>query len=131
MAPKFLFTLIITLLIMACSNKESNKANDEKVLASLYAAIKSMSESVICSDGSEWRATALGAKACGGPTEYVLYSVNIDTVAFLNKVQLYTQKQRDYNAKYGAISDCMFVSPPQSIVCKNGKATAVNSYHTP
>ena len=64
--------------------------------------------------------TAFGAKACGGPQGYLPYSNQIDTNAFLKKVEVYSQSEKEYNLKWGVISDCAIVNPPKSIECQNG-----------
>jgi hypothetical protein len=93
---------------------------DHRSLMDLFDEIQNLSYSVSCTDTSEWFFTAYGAKACGGPQGYIAYSNKIDTVAFLKKVETYSQAEKDFNFKYGIISTCDVISAPRSVVCQNG-----------
>ena len=105
----------------SCEKQENTRKEDEKELAKLYGDIKALSESVSCNDASLWKFTALGAKACGGPTSYIAYSSKIDTTYFLKLVNTYTEKMQVFNVKYGVISDCSVMVPPDGIICKEDK----------
>jgi hypothetical protein len=89
-------------------------------LMNLFNEIQNLSYSVSCSDANNWLFTSYGSKACGGPQGYIAYSSLIDTVSFLQKIETYTQAEKDFNFKYGVISDCSIPSAPISVECKNG-----------
>ncbi|MBN3582737.1 hypothetical protein JYB64_10115 [Algoriphagus aestuarii] len=116
--------LIIPLLLIvsSCQLFESEqKENGLSELDELYAKIISLSESKTCTDSSEWKFTAIGKKACGGPIGYIAYSKGINEENFLDLVDQYTKLQEEYNEKNGAISDCSLEAPPSGISCENGK----------
>lgn len=98
----------------------SEQEIEHRSLMTLFNEIQNLAYSVSCSNSSNWLFTAYGAKACGGPQGYISYSNQIDTVAFLQKVEIYTQAEKDFNYKWGIISDCSVTNTPKSIECVNG-----------
>jgi len=114
--------LAVVLVAFSCEEKEVfSREADYEELEKLYAEIKTLSESRSCSDASLWKFTALGAKACGGPTQYIAYSVEIDTNYFLDLTHTYTTKMKAFNTRYNIISDCAMVMPPDAVTCEDGK----------
>ncbi len=117
---------LVTLLVFSfagCDHEHfyANKEGDQQELAKLRSEIDKLSEQINCDNSADWKFTAIGEKACGGPAGYVAYSTKIDETLFLKKVDLYTQKQKAFNVKWNIISDCMFMVPPKSIDCVSGK----------
>lgn len=98
----------------------SEQEIEHRNLMDLFSEIQSLSYSTYCYDASNWTFVAYGAKACGGPQGYIAYSTKIDTVAFLKKVENYTKTEKEFNIKWGVISDCSVVNPPKKVECKNG-----------
>ena len=113
--------LLLCLSIFSACSKESSSSVNIEDLNELLTEIRELASSVSCEDASEWRFTALGAKACGGPSSYIAYSSKIDTIQFLNKVEDYTEKEKEFNIKTGAVSDCALVEKPFEVLCMNGK----------
>mgnify|MGYP001229695307 CR=1 FL=1 len=124
--------LLISLI--ACDKKETEAyvfkniitdsttmEEDEAFLSNLYLEILALSNSVSCTDPDEWKATALGAKACGGPQEYIAYNIKIDVELFLAKVTHFTNQQSLFNSKWGIMSDCSIPPAPSRIICENNK----------
>lgn len=89
----------------------------------------SMVNSTLCTNPAEWTFTAIGSKACGGPTGYIAYSLKINVPEFLKKVENYTNAQNEYNKKWGIISTCEIMNPPSGVDCVNGKPTLIYPYH--
>lgn len=124
----FLTGVFILLAATVACEKQSMFGNPEAeslLLERLRHEIDSLASSYPCDDAAEWRFTAVGEKPCGGPTGYIAYSTEMDTAAFLSKVDLFTQRQRAYNAKWNVISDCLFLTPPSRIVCEGNEAKLV------
>lgn len=94
---------------------------ESKEMEDLKNEIKTLASSEKCSNPADWKTVGLGAKACGGPVEYIAYSNKIDEKSFLEKVEVYNQKSSNYNKKYNLVSDCMLVMQPENIVCDNDK----------
>lgn len=115
-----LLSCFMTLILAACST-ENDPIDLEAELNELIA----LSESVVCEDSSSWRITGLGSKPCGGPSGYIAYSVQIDTIEFLNKVNEYNEAVRAQNEREQLVSDCSVPIPPYAIQCQDGKAVLI------
>ncbi|WP_158839978.1 hypothetical protein [Polaribacter sp. L3A8] len=96
---------------------------EHRYLMDLFNEIQDLAYSVSCLDANNWLFTAYGKKACGGAQGYMAYSSSIDTSSFLNKIATYTQAEKDFNVKWGIISNCSITKPPISVVCQNGYPT--------
>lgn len=119
--------IVVLLVILACEKQTmiGSPEAESLLLERLYHEIDSIAGSVRCENPKEWRFTAVGEKACGGPAAYVAYSTQMDTTGFLNKVALYTEMQHVYNEKWDVVSDCLFLTPPARVICEDGKAKLV------
>lgn len=96
---------------------EEEQTNLLTMLEELY----SLSGASACRDISNFTYTAVGSKPCGGPAGYIAYSLNIDTENFLEKVEAYTNAQKEYNKKRGVFSTCDVIPEPSRISCENGQ----------
>ena len=101
----------------------TEQENEHRVLMGMYNDISNLAYGISCVDASDWKLVAYGAKACGGPQGFLPYSTTIDTVAFLQKVEVYTNAEKAFNKKWNVVSDCAVVTKPKSIDCKNGFPT--------
>lgn len=99
----------------------------KKVIDKLKTEIIVLAESSSCSEEDNCNFVGLGSKPCGGHWEYLLYSSSIDTIELLAKVEEYNNLEIEFNQKWGIISDCSFVIPPDSVTCEDGKCKAVYS----
>lgn len=118
---------VVLVVAMACEKQSmiGSPEAESLLLERLHHEIDSLASSYPCDDAAEWRFTAVGEKPCGGPAGYVAYSTELDTAVFLHKVEIYTQRQRSYNAKWNVVSDCLFLTPPSRVVCQDRKAKLV------
>ena len=97
----------------------TDQEKEYRKLMDLFNNISNLAYSKACSNSLDWSYVAYGVKACGGPQGYIPYSKNIDTKAFLKKVEEYSKAEKEFNIKWGIASDCAVVNPPKSIECKN------------
>jgi hypothetical protein len=126
---KFLF-IAFSILLFSCNTDDSaSQETETQNLTKLYDEIisSSMVNSTPCTNPSEWSFTAIGLKACGGSTGYIMYSLKINVPEFLKKVENYTNAQTTYNKKWGIISTCEITPLPTGIDCVNGKPTLIYS----
>jgi hypothetical protein len=78
-----------------------------------------------CDGTPECRAMAFGAKPCGGPRSYLVYSTAVsDSVTLAEAVRQFTERDAANNEALGLMSDCMFVTEPQ-VACTSGICTIV------
>ncbi len=119
-----LFALLFLIYAgMQCSTEQEtlDKEQEQAQLKAMYDDLVSSSESVSCTDAEDWKFTAIGAKACGGPAGYIAYAKSINEEVFLQKVEAYTTASKAFNEKWGIMSDCSLVNPPTAVICENGK----------
>jgi hypothetical protein len=94
--------------------------DDTTRLKELSQAVAQQVGSPTCTDRSQCRVMPLGAKPCGGPSSYVVYSTTTaDSVRLAVAVQEYTAYQAALNEKLGLVSDCRFLPPP-AVDCRTG-----------
>lgn len=120
---KYILTIaLLFLIIFSCSSDDEISKTD---LDKQFQEILVLSKSEQCENSADWRVVGIGAKPCGGPTGFVAYSTAMDTVSFLELVEVYNANSRIYVEQQGLISNCMVTSPPAGIRCKNGEAVLV------
>lgn len=97
---------------------------DTARLTALRQAVAQQVGTPTCTDRSQCRAMPLGAKPCGGPFSYVVYStITVDSVRLAAAVDAYTAYQAVLNKELGLVSDCRFVAPP-AVDCVAGLCAA-------
>ncbi|WP_316734779.1 hypothetical protein [Pedobacter aquatilis] len=116
-----LFFFLLSLISCTEEDFKGSKSNDEQELSNLRNELQKISDQVACTNASDWRIVPIGAKPCGGASSFIAYSINIDAVEFLKKVEVYNNKQKAFNVKWGMSSDCAVIVGPKSITCENGK----------
>ncbi len=90
----------------------------------LNAEIIALVEDVSANKGSQCYSIAVGAKACGGPERYLVYSSkNVDVDALEAKVCYFNEWRASMNIEYGLVSDCAVAAPP-IVELKSGDCTA-------
>lgn len=105
---------------------QSDKITERQDLEKMYDEIITLSgKSKQCTDNKDWNFIEIGSKPCGGPQEYIPYSLKINTTDFIAKVGTYTSKQREFNQKWGMRSDCELIDMPKSVDCVDGKAKLI------
>lgn len=116
---------LISLMVVSCelATNEPLIITAEELLASQTEIIR-LSESVPCTNASEWKFIPMGSKACGGPARYIAYHQSIER-NFLDLVERFTALQKAYNEQNNVLSDCMLVGPPRTVQCEGNKAVLV------
>ena len=97
---------------------------DRQVLEQLEAEILQLVDRE-CSNGKKCRTIGFGAKPCGGPWSYLIYSSSsTDEDLLIEKVCAYNAYQDAMNQHYGYFSDCAVEEVPQ-LQCSGGKCAFV------
>lgn len=96
---------------------------DKAELKALYNDIVQMAGKAQADNVAQCRVVGLGAKACGGPQSYLVYStLNGNESDLLQKVERYNALMRMQNEQLGLLSDCALVVEPALVlvegVCK-------------
>lgn len=118
--------LLFFLLIFLSCDPPATQEEEMALLDQQLTDILQLANSVDCLDEADWTFTAIGSKACGGPTGYIAYSRKINIAVFLDKVEMYTTAQRNFNRKWGVISDCALAPVPDHVTCVNGQPVLVD-----
>lgn len=91
----------------------------------LWARVDTLIGDARCRTAADCRLVGLGAKPCGGPRLWRVYSITqTDSVALARLGQELTNREMAENARLGRIGDCKAVPPPRLAVV-DGRCTLV------
>lgn len=122
----FSYSLIYFLAAVSSCGDDFNESDDLARLAALKTEVLLLVGEAECSDIGKCRSLPLGAKLCGGPWEYLIYSItDSDTLKIKEKAEEYNEWNRVLNSRYGYVSDCKITEEPQ-LLCLNGKCVDGN-----
>ena len=112
--------------LAACNDEDPfDEAADRARLDKIEAEIDGLIGEATCSDAKDCRVIAFGDKPCGGPWSFKVYSVStVDSVGLADLVAGYNKFNKTLNARYGWMSDCMVVMPPE-VDCVEGRCVVV------
>jgi hypothetical protein len=106
----------VTGMILGCAGKQPRKEDTSDAAT--------LAKDSPCSSSSVCRTIAFGAKACGGPQRYLIYSASAtDSARLYREVARYNEAERKRNREEGRMSDCMAVVRPQ-VSCISGQCRA-------
>jgi hypothetical protein len=78
-----------------------------------------------CTMTAQCRTIPFGAKPCGGPWSYLVYSVaTTDSAQLAGAVDRYTAREHDLNRLEQRVSDCGLVTEPD-VMCADGQCVPV------
>lgn len=122
---KFLALFLLTFSLNSFS-QSTNETRDRLTINLLAKAAHAIANlDLSCDQTSDCAIIEMGSKPCGGPTSYIVTSVNhryyTDIEELANKVSV---KEKDFNDRYGRISNCSIISPPR-IECLKNKCSKV------
>lgn len=114
-------------LCAASCQTAARRRTDVKTVAKDTTRLQQLRQRVVweirkptCSERLQCRAIPLGAKPCGGPWSYAVYSTaTTDSAALAVAVERYNTEDAELNRELGRVSDCNFVSPP-TVECVAG-----------
>ena len=90
---------------------------DQAVVDRLMREAKAIAHVDGCSAAGECAVQPLGARACGGPEDYVVYCPrSTDVAALKRKAAQLEREQKAFNAKYQIMSTCIYRQPPRATV---------------
>lgn len=93
---------------------------DKAELKALYNDIVQLAGKAQATEVAQCRVVGVGAKACGGPQSYLVYStLDGKEAELLKKVERYNALMRMQNEQQGLMSDCAMVPEP-GVVLVNG-----------
>ena len=109
--------VVLALAAAGCSAPQQDVAIAElesPSLDSLRQDVVRLIGEPLASSRGQCRLTAFGAKPCGGPRAYVVYSIEAtDSTTLAHAVETYTSEDARLNRELARTSDCQLVTPPQ------------------
>lgn len=125
----FFKILLLSILLQSFQCTDANNVSDNVTSAQLETKkqeIQNYIKSFGCSESAGCSFIAFGTKPCGGPWSYLVFSNSVNLTKLEEMVKDYNEMNKLYNIQTGAVSDCMFVSPPTEVKCVNGVCTIIN-----
>ena len=115
---KALLAGLMVIAAVACGPNQQNAANAEpsgtQTLDSLRATVLQLIGEPTATNIGQCRLTPFGAKPCGGPRAYLVYSLEAtDSLDLSRAVGAFTTEDDRMNRLLGLASDCVLVPPPQ------------------
>jgi hypothetical protein len=114
---------------LSCARKEAavGERPDTLTADTLRQSIARQVGSATCSSAAVCRTLALGSKPCGGPRQYLVYSLSVtDSARLAADAARYNQAEAEKNRQRGLMSDCSMLIEPQ-VSCVSGRCAAVES----
>lgn len=115
--------------------KEDTKGSDEETsftqekLEKLYTDIREAASNLSCTQNADCGSLAIGAKACGGPTDYLVYSKSqVDEAKLSQLAEELTEYEKGYNKQHDIVSNCMMLME-KSVSCVQGTCQAGEPLH--
>jgi hypothetical protein len=109
-------------LVGGCGS-ETDDLKDQ--LDAQNASARALAHPEGCATASACAAAPLGAKACGGPREYVIYCrTTTDEAKLLAALEAARQAEQRYNELTHAVSDCSLLLAPETFAIQEGKCVA-------
>lgn len=122
-----ILSFVLPFTATTCEEEPSNTCDALlEEMSMLKNEIDVLINAATCSEITECKSIAFGSKPCGGPWSYLVYSTTINTDQLELLVSQYNELESQYNMNCDAVSDCMFVGPPNELACENGKCVIVN-----
>ncbi|MES2349761.1 MAG: hypothetical protein V4641_19535 [Pseudomonadota bacterium] len=111
----------LMLLVAAACNSAPPAVQGSEGSAALWQRIQSANAVNSCERDSQCHSMAVGAKACGGPENYLAWSDNNADAAKLKQlVEQHAAARRDEDARAGLMSTCQ-VTPDPGATCRAGR----------
>ena len=122
----FVYLLLYFITAISSCGDDFNQKDDLARLDAIKTEVFQLVGEANCSDIGECRSLPLGAKPCGGPWEYLIFSTaDGDTLKIREKVEEYNDWNSVLNDRYGFMSDCDLVGKPQ-LLCLSGECVDRN-----
>lgn len=118
----------VALAPVACDDRPAapTVVYDRPSLNAKYKAVMDMIALPVCSTSLQCSSVAAGAKPCGGPWRYLVYStVNVNERELRRRIDDLFAFEREYNMRNGIASDCSVPRPPTP-ACVDGTCVDLN-----
>ncbi|CAF0726067.1 unnamed protein product [Adineta steineri] len=121
-------SIILALLFLGVAvNAKITQEDITAIKESLTAAVQADNQ---CTTAADCTAAAVGSRACGGPSSYVVYSAecaNAEQISSL--IQLATRLEKQFNTENEMMSICSMIMPPKAL-CVANKCKAAAAFES-
>ena len=119
---------------LSCARKQAAVSERPDTLTSDTLTSDTLRESIVqqvgtaaCSSAAVCRTLPLGSKPCGGPRQYLVYSLAVtDSARLAADAARYNQAEAQRNRETGLVSDCSMLIAPQ-VNCVSRRCVAIRS----
>jgi hypothetical protein len=121
--------LVIGCISLSCARQQTPAGEPADTLGSdgLRASITRQIGTAACKSPAECRTLPLRVKPCGGPQEFLVYSLSVtDSARLAADAARYNQAETEKNRQEGLVSDCSMLIAPR-VSCISGKCAALPS----
>ncbi|MBN1210695.1 MAG: hypothetical protein JXB05_37955 [Myxococcaceae bacterium] len=85
-----------------------------EMIQELESKARAMAVADGCADVSQCKAAPVGARACGGPRDYLVYcAARTDESALQQALTRLQREEERYNQQCGIVSTCIFLDEPK------------------
>lgn len=117
------FLIIFSFLLLSCEDEALNADDLLVEMEAISSDIQTIT-SLSCDASLSCKAKAIGVKACGGPTHYIIYSTVSSEAELDYLIGRYNLLNEKYNKVSGLSSDCSIAYPP-ALDCVSGNCEIV------
>lgn len=112
---------LMTWGVQAQGKKGYSQNQHKRALKIYYKELLALADNKHCEDPNEFAFAPIGTLPCGKPKAYIIYSKNINTKAFLNKLSQYNVAESNYNERWEVKEHCDEPQQPTGISCSGNK----------
>ena len=112
---KFILTFVLFVSVTsAFSQSTTQQKKDQAAIDAVIKAAKVVSAADLsCRTASDCTAVAIGSRACGGPSSYMISSKNNDNAELVTLLASKSgELEEAFNLKYQIFSICVLTMPP-------------------
>lgn len=126
---RLVVALFVGLLVSACGDAPSTPTvvYNRPTLDAKYQAVTDMIALPVCATSLQCSSIAIGAKPCGGPWRYAVYSKgNVNERELQRRADDLLAFEREYNRRNNVVSDCS-LARPATPACVEGFCVDLNA----
>ena len=121
---KIILMSIVCVSTATCASLEKaqmHSSSTKQQMKNTQKEINQIIDVAKCTDSKQCKSLAIGAKACGGPQSYQIYStLKTDVEKLITLGEQLKLLNKRYIKEEGLMSDCMMVMPP-AVACLNNR----------
>jgi len=123
---------IVLLILSGCGGRPPAAEEDPTLeLEHMAGDFPRLVGAARCENIAQCRSIGIGAKPCGGPWDYLIYSIlDTETGLLEARVKHYNRLQAEANRRSGAVSPCT-IHPLPVLGCIDGRCVDITNAPTP